>query len=157
MPRRMTGASTAPVRLGGGGGRCGPQAGAERATRLVEPRLAQLRAGRAVAELLARGLAVPGPDHVAQVRLALERVAVLLRVALGRAQVGRRGELDRRRLLEPALGDVDRPRPVAGLALHVAQLVVVPQVRAARLVPAGDVAADALEIELLAPVLEGLP
>src|SRR5262245_41868944 len=107
-------------------------AGAERAPRLVEACLAQLCAGGTIAELLARGLAVPGPDHIAQVGFALERVAVLLGVALGGAQVGRRREGDRRGLLEPALGDVDRPRPVAGLALHVAQLVVVPEVRAAR-------------------------
>src|SRR5947207_5171689 len=77
--------------------------GSQRAPGPVEPRLAQLRAGRAVTELLARPLAVARPDDVAQVGVVLERVAVLLGVAL-RAQVVGRGARDRERLLQPALG-----------------------------------------------------
>src|SRR5678815_19987 len=57
-------------------------AGAERPAGLVERRLAELGAGRSVAELLAAVLAVAGAQHVAQVGLELERVAVLPGVAL---------------------------------------------------------------------------
>src|SRR5439155_15134724 len=59
----------------------------ERAARLVERGLAQLRTGGAVAELLAHRIAVARTDDIAHVRFVLERVAVLLRMALRRAQV----------------------------------------------------------------------
>src|SRR5688572_11298397 len=52
---------------------------------------------------------------------------------------------------------MDRAGAVAGLALHVAERIVVREVRAALLVPARDVAADAVEVELLATIDERLP
>src|SRR5690606_18800764 len=124
---------------------------------LVECGAAQLVSGRSVAEPCAQGGAVARTDDVAQVRLVIERVAVLLRVALLGAQRLPRIEHDGGRLLFAALRDVDRAGAVAGLALDVAQLLVVREVRAAGLLPPGDVAADALVIELLAAIDERLP
>src|SRR5256885_10701765 len=73
--RRSASSSRAPV--------------AERLAGLVERGGAERVAGRAVAELLARVLAVALADDVAQVGLVLERVGVLLRVAAA-AQILRR-------------------------------------------------------------------
>src|SRR5581483_3742686 len=62
-------------------GRSARTTGSYGGARLGERRLAQLAAGRTVAELLALALAVAGPGDIAQVGLELERVAVLLGVA----------------------------------------------------------------------------
>ena len=93
---------------------------------------------------------------VAQVGLVLEGVAVLHRVA-SRAERLRHRARHRRRLVLAALREVDRGGAVAGLALDVAQALVEREVRAARLLPARDVATDAVEVELLAALLERLP
>src|SRR5262245_54634397 len=74
-------------------------------------------------------------------------------------RAGARGCLgvDRERLLQPLLGDVLRAGTVADLALHVAQLVGVPEAGAADLAVAGDVTADALVVVLLAALDQRAP
>src|SRR4029453_8363515 len=104
----------------------------------------------------ARARAVTGAQDVAQVGLVLESVGVLLGVADG-AGAGRRLPVHRRRLFGAFLRDVLGSRPVAGLALHVLQLLGVAEAGAPDLAIAGDVAADALVVVLLAAVDEGLP
>src|SRR4029079_5141100 len=76
---------------------------------------AQLGAGRAAAQLLARARAVSGTEDVAKVRLVLERVRVLLGVT-GGAGARRRLGVNGQRLLQALLGDVLRARAVADLA-----------------------------------------
>src|ERR1043165_412134 len=96
------------------------------------------------------------PYDVAQAGLVLEGVRVLLGVADG-AGARRRLGANRERLFQAFLGDVLRPRTVADLALHVAQVIGVPEAAAADLAVAGDVAADAFVVVLLAALDEGAP
>src|SRR5262249_1615330 len=114
---------------------------------LRQRRAPQRVAGGAVAELLAGGRAGAWAQDVAQVGLVLERLRVLLVVA-GHARALGRAAVDGGRLLEALLRDVDRPRAVAGLALHVLELGRVAEAGAAHLAVAGHVAADALVVGL---------
>src|SRR5262249_32759369 len=123
-------------------------------TCLREGRRAELVAGRSFAELGAERRTVARSGHVAEVRVEDEGVGVLLGVAAARAEV-RRGRERGRGLLRR--GDVERAGAVADLALHLAELLVVGERRAAGLGPAGHVAADAVAVPLLADGGERLP
>src|SRR5690606_2446475 len=123
---------------------------------LLQRRLPQLVAGRPVAEPGAQLGAVTRSGHIAQVRLVLERVGVLLVVA-AEADVLARALHHGARPVLAVLVHVDRAGAVADLALHVAQGLVERQRGAARLIPAGHVAADAVVGGLLVPLDQGLP
>src|SRR6185312_14729420 len=129
------------------------------ASRCCKRLLPQLVSRRPVAERGARLLAVSLAEDVAQVGHERERVRVLLGMAVvGAEALGRPGH-DRARIVEPLLGDVLRPRPVAGLALHVDEpaLLDAAEVAPARLLPAGHVAADAVVVILLVDLDQRLP
>src|SRR5690606_19922082 len=98
---------------------------------LLETRAPELEPGGAVAELLAELRAVTRPGDVAQVRRELERVRVL-RVVATLAQGLGRGAHDGPGLVRAVGRDVQRAGAVAGLALHVAQVLVAGQGGAAR-------------------------
>src|SRR5262249_16110186 len=88
-----------------------------------------------------------------------EGVGVLGRVAVVGAEAIGRAQRQRLRLLEAVLLDVLGGRAVAHLALHVdqARFLGAAAVAAARLLPAGHVAAGAVVVVLLVDLGERLP
>src|SRR4051812_38948561 len=121
--------------------------------------LPQLVSGRPAAERGARLVAVPLAEDVAQVGHERERIRVLLGMTVvGAEALGRLGH-DGAWIVEPRLVDVLRSRAVAGLALHVDERALLDggEVDAARLLPAGHVAADAVVVILLVDLDERLP
>src|SRR6185437_6233064 len=102
-------------------------------------------------EASALRLPVPRPQDQLHLLLRVEALDVR-RVVAAQAEVGLRRRDDE--ALFVRVLRVQRAGPVARLALHVLELLVVRDRAAAGLVVAGDVAAHAVEVELLEVLLE---